>query len=197
MGSYPLPQVIRKSSYFLNIPVNIQVHIQKKDNTILWIKGPLGTIRLTVKLPTTFKVEGEYLQWSGIPFSSTRQQKKNIIMNNNLKKQLFNVFNQLISPAVSSFKLVGRGYKVTRSSNSRKIALELGFTNKKVIPLPSYISVRILNRYAFELISLNASSLKTFAKKIRDLRPPNPYTSKGIFLDNEIVTPKQGKATQY
>ena len=92
---------------------------------------------------------------------------------------------------------MGRGYKVTSSPTSRSIALELGFTNKKVIPLPADINVRVLSRYTFELISLNASYLKTFAKKIRDLRPPNPYTSKGIFLDNETITPKQGKATQY
>jgi len=197
MGSYPLPQVIRKSSYFLNIPVNIQIQIQKKESTVLWVKGPLGTIRLAVGLPANFRVEGDYLRWSEIPSSSKRQKKQHKILNNNIKKHLFNIFNQLTSPAVSSFKLVGRGYKVTSSPNSRSIALELGFTNKKVIPLPAEINVRILSRYTFELISLNASYLKTFAKRIRDLRPPNPYTSKGIFLDDETITPKQGKATQY
>ena len=118
-------------------------------------------------------------------------------MNNNIKKHFFNIFNQLSSPKVCSFKLVGRGYKVTSSTSKRSIALELGFTNKKVIPLPSHMNVRVINRYLFELVSINAPYLSTFSKKIRGLRPPNPYTSKGIFLNDETIVPKQGKATQY
>jgi large subunit ribosomal protein L6 len=93
--------------------------------------------------------------------------------------------------------LVGRGYKITSSKNKRIIALELGFTNKKIIPLPSFINVRVISRYSFELTSLNLPYLRAFAKKIRALRLPNPYTSKGIFLNNETVISKQGKSTQY
>lgn len=147
--------------------------------------------------PTQFTIEGRYLRWTLIPGRSKREQKHWITLNNNLKKHLFNIFNQLNSPEICSFKLVGRGYKVTSSTNQRSIALELGFTSKKVIPLPSFINVRVLSRYAFELTSLNTSYLKTFARKIRDIRPPNPYTSKGIFLNDEVVVSKQGKSTQY
>jgi len=189
--------MIRKSSYFLNIPINIQVRIQKTDSTILWIKGPLGTIRTTVGFSTEFSLDGCYLRWTPVPSNSKRKQKQFIILNNNLKKHLLNIFNQLNSPEICSFKLVGRGYKITNSKIQRSIALELGFTNKKIIPLPYFINVRILSRYAFELTSLNTPYLKTFARKIRDLRPPNPYTSKGIFLNNETMVSKQGKATQY
>jgi large subunit ribosomal protein L6 len=189
--------MIRKSSYFLIIPVNIQVKIHKQKYTALWIKGPLGIIRTSVVFPAQFTLKDQYLEWTLVPSNSKRERLQLITYNNNLKKHLFNIFNHLNSPEVCLFKLVGRGYKITSSKNKRIIALELGFTNKKIIPLPSFINVRVISRYSFELTSLNLPYLRAFAKKIRALRLPNPYTSKGIFLNNETVISKQGKSTQY
>ena len=103
----------------------------------------------------------------------------------------------MTKPEKAHLRLVGRGYKITYSKTKRSIALELGYSNKKKVPLPACINVQIQNRYNFDLHCLDAGLLRVFSKRIRALRPPNVYTSKGIFLNNEVVIQKQGKSVQY
>jgi ribosomal protein L6P/L9E len=75
--------------------------------------------------------------------------------------------------------------------------LELGFTQKKVIPLPSAVNLKIQDRYNFSFTSLNSFELRVLSNNIRSLRKPNSYTGKGILLNNENIILKQGKKTQY
>ena len=75
--------------------------------------------------------------------------------------------------------------------------LELGFTQKKVVPLPTSVNLRVSDRYNFSLTGLNPSELRVIASTVRSLRAPNVYTGKGILLNNELIAVKQGKTTQY
>ena len=97
----------------------------------------------------------------------------------------------------SRFQLIGRGYKISNSKKQRCIGLEIGYSGQKIVPLPNSINLKVINRYNFELCCLNVGVLKVLSKKIRHLRPPNPYTLKGIFLNKETLIKKQGKSVQY
>lgn len=128
---------------------------------------------------------------------STKDDLKNRSANNTLKKLFYNIFESLTRPNSSHFKLIGRGYKILYSKKNRVIHLELGFTQKKAIPLPVTLNLKPKDRYHFELISLDNSALTVFSKQVRALRPPNCYTAKGTLLNNEVIQVKQGKKSQY
>ena len=73
----------------------------------------------------------------------------------------------------------------------------MGYTQKKVIPLPATVNVRVRNRYNFELTGIDSTRLRVLSLNIRSLRSPNKYTGKGILLNKEVLNLKQGKKTQY
>ena len=77
------------------------------------------------------------------------------------------------------------------------MCLELGFTQKKVVSLPKEVNLRVKNRYWFSLTGLNATSLRVLQKQVRLLRPPNAYTDRGVLLNEEKISLKQGKTTQH
>lgn len=80
---------------------------------------------------------------------------------------------------------------------TRKLFLSIGFSGKKAVPLPAWANVRVSNRYNFDLVSINAPGLRVLSLDIRGLRPPNEYTAKGTILNNEHVSVKPGKKSQY
>lgn len=83
------------------------------------------------------------------------------------------------------------------SPKERQLHLEVGYTQKKVIPLPVTINVRVRNRYNFELTGIDTTGLRVLSLDIRSLRSPSNYTGKGILLNKEVINLKQGKKTQY
>lgn len=110
---------------------------------------------------------------------------------------LRNAFQNLTAPSTASLRLVGRGYRVSWSPTTRKIFLSIGFSGKKVVPLPTWVNIRVTNRYNFELVSLNAPGLRVLSLDVRALRSPSEYTAKGTLLNNEQVNKKPGKKSQY
>lgn len=114
-----------------------------------------------------------------------------------MKKLFSNLFDRLGNPDKASFKLIGRGFRVLCSSKERQIHLEVGYTQKKVIPLPATVNVKVRNRYNFELVGIDSTPLRVLSLNIRNLRSPNKYTGKGILLNKEVINLKQGKKTQY
>lgn len=113
-------------------------------------------------------------------------------------RKVFNtLFFRLTAPDWASFQLVGRGYRVTTSTQTRSLYLKIGYVNKKKIALPESVNIAVASRYEFALASLDQGTLRVLARRIRALRLPNPYTLRGIFLNRESLMKKQGKAVQY
>jgi large subunit ribosomal protein L6 len=81
--------------------------------------------------------------------------------------------------------------------STRSVYLKIGYVNKKKIALPDCVNIAVANRYSFLLTSLDVCTLGILARRIRALRPPNPYTLRGIFLNREVLIKKQGKSIQY
>ena len=189
--------MIRKSSYYVFVPGHVQVFLSGKGPTTVLFKSSLGTVVVHSSFNNNFWLEDSKLCWSRLIGYSTKDDLKNRSANNAFRKLFYNIFESLTRPNFSHFKLIGRGYKILYSKNSRVIHLELGYTQKKVIPLPVTLNLKPKDRYNFELVSLNTASLKVFSQQIRALRPPNCYTAKGTLLNNEVVLVKQGKKSQY
>lgn len=189
--------MLRKNSYFIDIPSTIRIGIRGDTTTMIIIKGVLGCAALGIVSPVKFNLSGRRLSWSRIKGSSRRLEILNRIRNNNLRKLFENLFFRLSYPDMSKFQLIGRGYRILCSKNTRRIHLELGYTQKKTVTLPESVNVTVRNRYNFEFVSVDSPLLRVISRDVRSLRSPNIYTAKGIILNEENINTKQGKNTQY
>nr|ADV41809.1 ribosomal protein L6 [Bigelowiella natans] len=189
--------MLRQSSYFIDIPSTVRLGLRGDHRTVIIAKGALGSVALAVVSPIQFNLSGRRLSWSRIKGTSRRSELFNRIRNNSLRRLFENVFLRLSYPDTSTFQLIGRGYRVLCSKKTRRVHLELGYTQKKVISMPRSVNVTVRDRYNFELVSVDSPLLRVISRDIRSLRSPNIYTAKGILLNKEKIDTKQGKKTQY
>jgi len=189
--------MLRKNSYFIDIPSTVRLGLRGDNTTVLIAKGVLGCVALAVVSPIQFQLSGRRLSWSRIKGTSRRSDLLNRVRNNSLRRLFENIFFRLSYPDTSTFQLIGRGYRVLCSKNTRRVHLELGYTQKKVVTLPQSVNITVRNRYNFEFVSVDSPSLRVISRGVRSLRSPNIYTAKGIILNQEKIDTKQGKKTQY
>lgn len=88
-------------------------------------------------------------------------------------------------------ELHGVGYTAKQQGND--IVLSVGFSHDVTMEIPQGVSAKIA-KTSIELESTDRELVGTFAAKIRDVQPPEPYLGKGIRYAGEKVRRKAGKA---
>jgi large subunit ribosomal protein L6 len=88
-------------------------------------------------------------------------------------------------------ELHGVGYTAKQQGND--IVLSVGFSHDVTMTIPQGVSAKIA-KTSIELESTDRELVGTFAAKIRDVQPPEPYLGKGIRYAGEKVRRKAGKA---
>ena len=87
--------------------------------------------------------------------------------------------------------LKGIGFKV--KINDNKLIFKLGFSHNITIKIPINLNIYIKgNKILF--ISYDFNLLKQYINFIKNLKKPEPYKGKGIYIDNEIIKLKEGKS---
>jgi large subunit ribosomal protein L6 len=89
-----------------------------------------------------------------------------------------------------TLELHGVGY--TAKVQGKNLVLAVGFSHDVQMVIPDAIKCAI-NKNVIELESNDRELLGTFAAKIRDVQPPEPYLGKGIKYSDEKVRRKAGK----
>lgn len=169
------------------IPNNVQIEHKQQ---ILYIKGPLGNLSLNLLKDLTIK-----------------QNNKQLIIENNIKKnkkQYLNLYNSLIKNKIKGvtqgFKLnlflKGIGFKFFLENNNKKLRLKLGFSHDIIIQIPPEIKITISKFSILTAISTDWLKLTQFIHSIRKYKKPEPYKGKGILLKNEIIIKKEGKKSK-
>ncbi len=74
----------------------------------------------------------------------------------------------------------------------KNLVLSVGFSHEVSMELPSEIKANV-QKNSIELESANRELVGTFAAKIRQVQPPEPYLGKGIKYAEEKVRRKAGK----
>jgi len=86
------------------------------------------------------------------------------------------------------FNGVGFNAKV----QGQKIVLAVGFSHDVTLDIPAGIKCAV-QKNILDLESADREVLGTFAAKIRDVQPPEPYLGKGIKYVDERIRRKAGK----
>jgi large subunit ribosomal protein L6 len=95
---------------------------------------------------------------------------------------------------VVTIKLVGVGYKAVLEGGS--LVLRVGLSHNVVIPIEADIKCTVPSQNKIVLCGIDLKTLTGFAAKIRRVRPPEPYSGKGIYIGDEQIKRKQGKTSK-
>lgn len=90
----------------------------------------------------------------------------------------------------------GIGFKIFKKQNN--ILLDVGFSHQIILPIPSFLIIKILNKKntKFLIHGFCRQKVHEFANLIKLSRLPNEYTLKGIHYKNEFLIKKTGKQAQ-
>ena len=102
-----------------------------------------------------------------------------------------NAMNDLTNGCVAKLKMVGVGFKANVKGNF--LNLYIGLSHDVVVAIPKGLSVSVDADVEITIKGYNRVSVMQFARTIRDLKKPEPYKGKGIFLNNEKILRKEGK----
>lgn len=89
-----------------------------------------------------------------------------------------------------TLELNGVGY--TAKLQGKNLVLAVGFSHDVTMQVPDAIKCAV-NKNTVELESSDREILGTFAAKVRDVQPPEPYLGKGIKYSDETIRRKAGK----
>jgi large subunit ribosomal protein L6 len=113
-------------------------------------------------------------------------------------KHIDKVINYSSNDIKTEFKLFkkkitlnGLGFKVERVDSS--LIFSLGYSSKKLIGIPVYISNIKINKNSIVLESNDSVLLGNFCSEICNLRVPNVYKLKGLILEGSSLIKKEVK----
>ncbi|KAI8393827.1 ribosomal protein L6, alpha-beta domain-containing protein [Radiomyces spectabilis] len=167
----------------------------ERDNTMLTVTGPLGTLKMPIKPFVK-------LQFT----SSTGEDAENILQvsveDETIKQQRAmwgttrNLINNMIVGVSEGYRmqlrLVGVGYRGVLE-NDRTLSLKLGYSHPVVIPIPEGITCTVPQPNRVLLQSSDLQKVTQLAATIQSWRKPEPYNQKGIFINDETIKKKEGK----
>ncbi len=91
----------------------------------------------------------------------------------------------------------GKIYKVKRTKK-KKLKLSFGRSHKTIVILKNlFLKKRKKQKHKFFFISSNLNELKQSASIIKNVRPINMFTQRGLRLSRQIIYKKIGKKSSY
>lgn len=169
----------------IKLPKNLKVYLK---NFKIYFEGKYG-VESVLYYPLVIKiVEKTNLEISKIDFN-----------NYYYCKTILSMINQAIRGVDTGYKyqlqLIGLGYNCQIVDN--KIELKLGFSHLIYKKIPSYLKVFCYNTKKRKKIIIvkgtNKQKVMEFISLLQNLKYPEPYKGKGIFLKYQKIIRKQGK----
>lgn len=166
-------------NYLIKIPKNIKIYC--KNNNI-YFQGKFGNESLNY-LPLKIQILENNLEIQNI-------YKENLCF----CQTFITLIQQSIRGVLSGYKkqleLKGIGFKC--KIIHKKLELKLGFSHLIYKDIPEYLVIKcIKNKIVIK--GSNKQKINEFANLIQNLKIPDPYKGKGIFLKNKMILRKQGK----
>jgi large subunit ribosomal protein L6 len=170
----------------LPIPVPTGVEI-KIDGQNVDVKGPKGTLSLTVTAPITISIE------DGTLTVARPDDERNSRSLHGLTRTLIaNNIEGVTNGFTKGLEIVGTGYRVAQKGNSLEFAL--GYSHSITVDPPAGISFSVEGNTKVTVHGIDKQAVGEVAANIRKLRKPEPYKGKGVRYAGEVVRRKAGKA---
>lgn len=155
------------------------------SGSVVSVEGPKGKLSYTVRPGVKVEVvDGKFM------VSMTGNDAQSKADYGTTRATINNMVKGVSSGWKKSLELNGVGY--TAKLQGKNLVLAVGFSHDVPMLIPDAVKCTV-SKNVIELESNDRELLGTFAAKIRDVQPPEPYLGKGIKYSDETVRRKAGK----
>jgi len=167
----------------VTVPSGVDVVIDGADVTV---KGPKGTLSLTVASPITVE-KGD----ASIELKRPDDERISKSLHGLTRTLVSNMVVGVTEGYVKKLEIVGTGYRV--ALNGTKLEFALGFSHPVVVEAPAGITFTVDSPTKFSVAGIDKQQVGEVAANIRKIRKPEPYKGKGVRYAGEQVRRKAGK----
>jgi len=153
---------------------------------ILTVKGPKGSLSLTMREEISYTLEGETILVK--PANATKQARAFWGMQRTLVDNLVTGVTQGYTKILD---ITGVGYRA--NAQGKNLKLQLGYSHDVDFAVPEGIEIKTPDNTTVEISGIDKQKVGQVAAEIRRWRKPEPYKGKGIRYRGEFIFRKEGK----
>jgi large subunit ribosomal protein L6 len=150
------------------------------------VKGPKGTLALTLHDDVAAKVEG-----SEIRVDPLVDSKRARAMWGTYRSLLANVITGVTKGFEQRLEITGVGYRA--AVQGKNLQVQLGYSHDIVFPIPEGITIATPRPIEIVITGIDGQKVGHVAAQIRAFRKPEPYKGKGVRYAGEYIFRKEGK----
>lgn len=169
----------------IELPKGVEVTLNGQEVSV---KGPKGSLSLTIAEPITIAKEGE----NTLVLTRPDDERNSRALHGLSRTLVANMIEGVTKGYEKKLELVGVGYRV--AAKGKDLEFALGFSHPVHVPAPEGISFAVENPTNFSVQGIDKQLVGEVAANIRKIRKPEPYKGKGVRYADEKVRRKQGKA---
>ena len=166
------------------IPSGVEVTLNGND---VAVKGPRGTLSLTVAEPITVAKEE-----NSIIVTRPNDERKAKELHGLSRTLIANMITGVTTGYTKKIVLTGVGYRV--ALKGKDLEFQLGYSHNILFPAPEGITFASASQTELEVTGVNKQLVGEVTAKIQKLRKSDPYKGKGLHLAGARVRRKAGKA---
>ncbi|MCW1381341.1 50S ribosomal protein L6 [Novosphingobium sp. KCTC 2891] len=155
-------------------------------NGILTVKGPKGSMTLSLREEISYIVEGDSILVK--PANDSKQARAFWGMQRTLVDNLVTGVTQGYTKVL---EITGVGYRA--NSQGKNLKLQLGYSHDVDFAVPEGIEIKTPDNTTVEISGIDKQKVGQVAAEIRRWRKPEPYKGKGIKYRGEFIFRKEGK----
>jgi large subunit ribosomal protein L6 len=150
------------------------------------VKGPKGTLALTLHGDVAAKVEG-----SEIRVDPRVDSKRARAMWGTYRSLLANAITGVTKGFELRLEITGVGYRA--AVQGKNLQVQLGYSHDIVFPIPEGITIATPRPIEIVITGIDGQKVGHVAAQIRAFRKPEPYKGKGVRYAGEYIFRKEGK----
>ncbi|MGK8520593.1 50S ribosomal protein L6 [Nocardia asteroides] len=166
------------------VPAGVDVTIDGQD---ISVKGPKGTLSLTVAEPITV-AKGEDGQ---LEVARPDDERRSRALHGLTRTLVSNMIVGVTQGYEKKMEIFGVGYRVALKGQNLEFAL--GYSHPVPIEAPEGITFAVESPTKFSVSGIDKQKVGQISAVIHGLRKPDPYKGKGIRYAGEVVRRKVGK----
>jgi large subunit ribosomal protein L6 len=176
----------------ITVPAKVKVNLSGSGETGMkvQVEGPAGSLSHTFPEGVSIHLEG-----TNLTVARASDQKRHRAFHGTTRAVVANMVTGCEKGWVKVLEIHGTGFGAVVQGD--KIELDLGFSNKVYVKIPSDLEVKAVKGRPTKVTIKGAdkSRVGQLAAVIRSKRPPTPYSdNKGVRYVGEVIRKKAGKA---
>lgn len=166
------------------VPAGVDITI---DGSEITVKGPKGTLNLTIAEPIIVEKGDE-----GLEVKRPNDERLSKSLHGLTRTLIANMVTGVTEGYEKKLEIVGTGYRVAAKGSDLEFAL--GFSHPVIVTAPEGITFTVEGPTKFSVSGISKQQVGEVAANIRKIRKPEPYKGKGVRYADEVVRRKAGKA---